>query len=177
MRVIAGKARGRRLKTVKGWTVRPATDRIKEYMFSCLQMEIPDARILDLFAGSGSLGIEALSRDARTATFIEIDPKAIRVLRDNLTKTGLSGSVLKRDAMTFLRQDDGKYDIIFADPPYTKKLTADILKLVETHDWLGRASFLIIRHHRSEPVEPGPYFELYRKKEMSDNVIMILQKS
>ncbi len=121
MRVISGKARHISLITLEGHSTRPTTDRIKETLFNMLQNEIPGSRFLDLFAGSGGIGIEALSRGARSCVFVEKNPKAVACIRENLKKTGLTGGqIINADVFSFLdRMKNGEpYDIIFMDPPY-----------------------------------------------------------
>jgi 16S rRNA (guanine966-N2)-methyltransferase len=121
MRVIAGSAGGVRLAVPKHG-VRPTMDRVKAAIFSSLGEAIIGARVLDLFAGSGALGIEALSRGAATAIFVEDDRQSAEAIDKNLAKTNLKGSVRQQDVFDFLRQrtDAGKFQIIFADPPYEK---------------------------------------------------------
>lgn len=120
MRVITGSARGRRLKTLLGEDVRPTTDRVKEALFSIIQFEIEGRRVLDLFAGSGQLGIEALSRGAASAVFVDAARDSIEVVRDNLntTKLAQSAQVTQMDSLAFLAGHCGPFDIAFLDPPY-----------------------------------------------------------
>ena len=121
MRVITGSARGRTLITLDGGdVVRPTTDRVKEAMFSILQFELEGRRVLDLFAGSGQLGIEALSRGAEKCTFIDSDMKAVEVIQKNLEHTRLKEKsiVLKADSLNYIRTTSDVYDIIIIDPPY-----------------------------------------------------------
>ncbi len=120
MRVITGTARGRRLLTLEGDDVRPTTDKVKEALFSIIQFEIEGRRVLDLFAGSGQLGIEALSRGAKNAAFVDSSKKSIDIIRQNIENTGFEKNsvVLNTDAVSFLRTRADKYDIAFLDPPY-----------------------------------------------------------
>lgn len=121
MRVITGSARGRTLITLDGGdVVRPTTDRVKEAMFSILQFELEGRRVLDLFAGSGQLGIEALSRGAEKCTFIDSDMKAVEVIQKNLEHTRLKEKsiVLKADSLSYIRTTSDIYDIVIIDPPY-----------------------------------------------------------
>lgn len=130
MRVITGTARGRVLETVPGEdTVRPTTDRVKEAIFSAIQFEIEGREILDLFAGSGQLGIEALSRGARFATFIDLSKVSSDVQKRNLKKTGFTecSTVLTTDAFAFLKTVVKKFDIAFLDPPYSKGILQKVL--------------------------------------------------
>ena len=122
MRVITGTARGRVLKTLEGEDVRPTTDRVKEAVFSIIQFEIEGRRVLDLFAGSGQLGIEALSRGAASATFVDMSKDSLSAVKYNLehTKLGDNAKVVQTDALSFLKLTKDKFDIVFLDPPYAR---------------------------------------------------------
>lgn len=124
MRVITGIARGRRLKEPQGLETRPTTDRVKEGIFSSIQFEIEGRRVLDLFGGTGQMGIEALSRGAAHCTFVDLRKEAVGIIRENLKLTGLEGqaTVVQGDALTFLTRCREKYDVIFLDPPYASDL-------------------------------------------------------
>ena len=132
MRVITGKARGRRLETLAGEDVRPTADRIKEAVFSALQFEIEGRLFLDLFAGSGQMGIEALSRGAAGAVFVDESRDSAAVVRRNLQSTGLSenASVMNMDSIGFLKMKSGKFDIAFLDPPYNTGLLQKALSMI-----------------------------------------------
>ena len=131
MRVITGTARGRKLVTPPGKDVRPTTDMVKEAVFSILQNDVPGSRVLDLFAGSGQLGIEALSRGAISATFIDDSRESIACIKENLKTTGFSAqsSVAMMDSIGFLRRGGQKFDIILLDPPYKKGILDEALPL------------------------------------------------
>ena len=122
MRIIAGEFKGRRLKAPAGSSTRPTADRVREAVFSILG-PVEDLRVLDLFAGSGALGIEALSRGAASADFVDSDPKAIDAIRANLALVGVDAPVHKRDALKFVSgailQESTHFDLIFCDPPYS----------------------------------------------------------
>jgi 16S rRNA (guanine(966)-N(2))-methyltransferase RsmD len=123
MRVITGKARGVPLATLPGEdVVRPTSQRVKEAMFSAIQFEIAGRRALDAFAGSGQLGVEALSRGAASCLFLELDGRALQMVRKNLERAKLEGQLLQVDALQFLRRTAGEFDLIFLDPPYGKGL-------------------------------------------------------
>ena len=115
--MVAGEFRGRRLAAPRGMRTRPTADRVREALFSMLG-DVGGARVLDLFAGSGALGIEALSRGAESALFIERDPRAAQVIRRNLRDLGASGVVRRQDVMGFLNRSGRAYDLVFCDPPY-----------------------------------------------------------
>ncbi len=133
MRVITGTARGRKLKTLEGGdVVRPTTDKVKEAMFSIVHFELENAVVLDAFAGSGQLGIEALSRGAKQAYFLDENRKAADIVKENLQTTGLfdRAVVLNADAFSFAATAKEKFDIVFLDPPYQKGLVQKILPLL-----------------------------------------------
>ena len=117
MRVVAGEFGGRRLAAPPARGTRPTADRVREALFSMLG-DVSGLRVLDLFAGSGALGIEALSRGAASATFVESDPRAAAVIRENLAALGAEGEVKRQDAVVFLAAQRGTFDLVLADPPY-----------------------------------------------------------
>ena len=131
MRVITGKARGRMLETLKGDDVRPTTDKVKEAIFSAVQFELEGRHFLDLFAGSGQMGIEALSRGASTATFIDRSKLATRVIERNLSVTNLKqfANVRTMDSVDFIKSTTEEFDIIFVDPPYNKGIIQEVMPL------------------------------------------------
>ena len=132
MRVITGEARGCRLETLQGDEVRPTTDKVKEAIFSAIQFDIPGRKFLDLFAGSGQMGIEALSRGAEEAYFIDASRKAIDITRKNLATAKLysKGKVFHTDSFSFINSTDELFDIVFLDPPYEKGILQEILPIV-----------------------------------------------
>ena len=138
MRVISGKARGIPLKTPEGMLTRPTGDRVKEAMFSIIQFDIPGAAVLDLFGGTGQLGIEALSRGAKSATFVDQNKNACSLIRENLKKTKLydCGRVIQSDYQQYLRTCNEKYHIIFLDPPYAEVFLENSLKIITEIDIL-----------------------------------------
>ena len=133
MRVITGTAKGLRLLTPEGQDVRPTPDRVKEGVFSAIQFELEGRRMLDLFAGSGQMGIEALSRGALSATFVDSKPQSIKLVEENLKNTGLSdkAKVVKKDFQSFIATDNGVYDIVFIDPPYAAGLFVPAIEKVQ----------------------------------------------
>lgn len=148
MRVIAGKARSIPLKTPKSLRTRPTSDRIKETLFNMLQPYLSECVFLDLFSGSGGIGIEALSRGAKSCVFVENDREAINCLRDNLDKTKMTeeGQIVARDAMTALRLLDGKevFDCIFMDPPYDKDIEKNVLNYLANSKLINTLSLIVV---------------------------------
>ena len=145
MRVITGKARGVALKTPEGMATRPTTDRVKEALFSIIQFDIPGANVLDLFGGTGQLGIEALSRDAKSAVFIDEREDACKLIRENLKRTKLENSarVVRSDYMAFLRNCKERFDIIFLDPPYAEVFLENSLNLITEIDILQSGGIIV----------------------------------
>ncbi|MFC1921810.1 16S rRNA (guanine(966)-N(2))-methyltransferase RsmD [Chloroflexota bacterium] len=154
MRVISGSARGRKLQSVPGDSTRPITDRVKESLFNIVGPDIHKSTFLDLFAGTGSVGIEALSRGASSALFIDVDQKAIKTIRANLDLTGLteSGQVLRGEALTFLeRPANVQFDYIYIAPPQYKGLWKEALESLDHHiDWLSSDAWVIVQIHPRE---------------------------
>jgi len=136
MRVIAGKAKGVTLKTPEGMLTRPTADRVKEALFSILQFDLPGMDVLDLFGGTGQLGIEALSRGAKSAVFVDHQENACRLIRENLKRTGLSGEVVRSDYMTYLRRCGRKFDLIILDPPYAEVFLENAINCITEIDIL-----------------------------------------
>ncbi|MBQ6603937.1 MAG: 16S rRNA (guanine(966)-N(2))-methyltransferase RsmD [Eubacterium sp.] len=146
MRVIAGSAKSLPLKTVKGDKTRPTTDRIKETLFNMLNPYLPGCRFLDLFAGSGGIGIEALSRGASFACFVEQSRDAVRCIRENLAFTRLSGraEVAAKDVFAFLSAAEGKpYDLVFMDPPYDHLYEKRALELLSENGLIHNETLLV----------------------------------
>lgn len=156
MRIIAGRWRGRLIDAPPGWATRPTRDRVREAWMSAIQFELPDARVLDLFSGSGALGIEALSRGAAHVTFVEQAARTIDVLRANVRSLGALDEcdILRQDALTFVATlEAGAYDLALADPPYGEGLAA---RLAEQWIETPFASALWIEHGAAEPLPAAP---------------------
>ncbi len=182
MRVITGTARGRKLVTLEGSDVRPTADRVTEALFSILQFELEGRQVLDLFAGSGQLGIEALSRGAAHCTFVDASKASVAVVQKNLAATGLAAlaTVQCTDALSFLSRTFARYDIALLDPPYGKGL---LQKALEKLPALMRDSGVIVCEAPKEEALPetaGPFvlnrryaygkvtLAVYRKPEPED---------
>lgn len=135
MRVITGTARGRRLKTLEGESVRPTTDKVKESIFNIIQFDIEGAKVLDMFAGCGQFGIEALSRGAEFAVFTDISRQSISVVEENLEHTNLRAmaKTVVTDSLAYLDRTSERYDIALLDPPYRAGIMADAVERVRLH--------------------------------------------
>lgn len=162
MRVITGSAKGRKLKAPKGLTTRPTTDRVKEALFNILGSKVSDAIILDLFAGSGALAIEALSRGAERAVLVDGSPQAIEAIKHNLTVTRLSAQVevLRQDVYHVLRALGEKaesFDLIFLDPPYLQGHGHRVLGLIERFGLLAKDGLIVVEASKTDslPQEVG----------------------
>ena len=145
MRVITGKARGVTLKTPDGMQTRPTADRVKEALFSAIQFEVPAANVLDLFGGTGQLGIEALSRGAKHAVFVDQSEQACRMIRENLRRTRLEQDalVVRSDYMAYLTRCREKFQIIFLDPPYAEDFLENSLKMITEIDILQSGGIIV----------------------------------
>ena len=165
MRVITGSARGRRLKELEGMETRPTTDRVKEAMFSILQFDLEGRRVLDLFAGTGQLGIECLSRGAAQAVFVDRRADAVKLIRENLKVTELTdrARVVAGEAMAFLEGRE-KFDLVFLDPPYQTQLLEQTLELVSKIDILSEHGIMICESPAERELPPlAPPYEKGRE--------------
>ena len=148
MRVITGSARGRRLGELEGMETRPTTDRVKEGMFNILQFDIEGRRVLDLFAGTGQLGIECLSRGADSAVFVDRRADAVRLIRESLKATDLTdrARVVAGDSMEFLKGVREKFDLILLDPPYAAGLLEPAIAHIARFDILAAHGIIVAEH-------------------------------
>lgn len=158
MRVITGSARGRKLRTPDGMDIRPTTDNVKESVFNILQFDIEGRRVLDLFAGTGQLGIECLSRGARETVFVDRDITSVKIVKENLKACGFSAPVLQQDALSYLRSC-GRFDLIFVDPPYDSDLYESVLETINSVDILSDGGIIMCesRRDRIMPEMKAPY--------------------
>jgi 16S rRNA (guanine966-N2)-methyltransferase len=180
MRIISGMSKGRRLATPKSQAIRPTSDRVKESIFNVLGEAVEGKVVLDLFAGTGNLGIEALSRGATRSLFVEKGRQAIRLIQKNLSQCGLEGrsEIIPKDvnrAIGILKQRGESFDLILMDPPYEKGLIARTLDKLDSHRIYHEDSILVIEHDRREPL-PGIIvgWNLIRQKGIGDTVISFL---
>lgn len=158
MRIIAGEWRGRTIEAPRGQNTRPTADRVRETLFSMLASRIgsfEDLRVADLFAGSGALGFEALSRGAANATFVEAETRAAEAIRRNAAKLGASErvTVIASSALALPRSEP--FDLIFADPPYATGAGSAVVQAISDADWLAHGGWLSVETSRGDAVDPG----------------------
>lgn len=151
MRVIGGSRRGMRLKSLPGRNTRPTSDRVKEALFNIIAPDVAEARVLDLFAGTGGVGIEALSRGAASVCFVEQSPKAAAVLRANVAQTGFADDarIIVADvfrALPRLAREKTAFDLVFIDPPYAEVPAEDVVRVVVERGLLAVGGFVIVEH-------------------------------
>lgn len=188
MRVISGTARGRALKTVKSRDVRPTSDRVKESLFNVLAPRVGDARFLDLFAGSGGVGIEALSRAARFCVFVDRSATHLTIVAENLRVTGLSeqSELLRFDAraaVAHLGKRGDQFDLIFVDPPYGEGLVSESLTEIALRGILATNAWVVCEHHKKDlvpdavPVRPeaGGLWR-FRELHFGDTVLSLYRR-
>ena len=163
MRIISGTARSRKLKEPAGNKIRPTSDMAKETMFNIIQFDIEGRRVLDLFAGTGQLGIEALSRGAESVVFVDESTEAVSLVRENLKITGFeeNAKVYRDDAVSFLKRG-GKFDIIFIDPPYDTKILDKVMGKIIEFDILKENGIIICESNYEKPMPDVP--EPYKKR-------------
>ena len=170
MRVIAGIYKGRRLKTLEGMHVRPTSDRLRETVFNVLAPRIEGARFIDICAGSGAVGIEAVSRGAASVTFIESSRKAAALINENLRSLGIIDDVrvINRDALAALKhlaQRESQFDLCYFDPPYDSEIHYPVLWQIAKQNLLAEDGIVIVEHRRQLPLSPSydrlrPYREI-----------------
>ena len=155
MRVITGKARGVQLKTPEGMLTRPTADRVKEALFSIINFDLPNAAVLDLFGGTGQLGIEALSRGAKRAVFVDHQQKACELIKENLRRTKFTqqGTVVRGDYLEYLKRTKEKFDIILLDPPYAEIFLENALNCIAEIDILRDNGIIVTERPLEKALE------------------------
>jgi 16S rRNA (guanine(966)-N(2))-methyltransferase RsmD len=164
---------------VKKTGVRPTSDKVREVIFNVLRGEVAGKRVLDVFAGSGTLGIEALSRGAESATFVDASRQSISILKENLHALDLEGksNILRLDGLKALGQLKQRFDLIFADPPYLKGLVQRIVDSVARSEVLQKGGILVLEHHKKEnPSLPQENLSVLKQKRFGDTVISFFMK-
>ena len=179
MRVITGKARGIQLKTPQGMLTRPTADRVKEALFSIIRFDIANAKVLDLFGGTGQLGFEALSQGAETAVFVDAREEACGLIRENLKKTHLESqaSVVRADYMEYLRRCREQFDIIFLDPPYAEVFLENALNQITEIDILHSGGIIIAeRPVGKELFQEFPHYSRSKDYKYGKTLLTIYRK-
>ncbi len=179
MRIIAGMYRGRTLAALRDLSIRPTTDRVKQTIFDILstRVDLDGTSVLDLFAGSGSLGLEALSRGASHITFIEKARTSLKALEKNIRTLGCENrtTVHQADVFWFLRNANQPYDLVFVDPPYALEAIDTLPSVIATSGVLRKGSYVVMEHSRESDVPvPGDSFEVLRKQ-FGQTVLLILK--
>lgn len=181
MRIIAGRWKGHPLVAFKADHIRPTTDRVKESLFNKIQFDIEGSRVLDLFCGTGNLGLEALSRGAEHVLFVEKNPKSISITKSNLTKLKASPEefdIRSADVLKFLKAYEGEaFDFIFADPPFTEAMAHDVMQAADESKAFGEKTTLMIESARRERID-DEYESLVRVdfREFGDKVLSFYKK-
>lgn len=179
MRVITGKARGVQLKTPEGLVTRPTTDRVKEAMFSIIQFDIPGTKVLDLFGGTGQLGIEALSRGAESAVFVDAGDAACKLIKENLRRTKLENQarVVRADYLQFLSETKEKFGIILLDPPYSEVFLENSLNRISEIDILQTNGIIVTERPFDKALDwDFPGFSRSRDYKYGKTLITIFRK-
>lgn len=179
MRVIAGCAKGHNLETIEGLDTRPTTDRIKETLFNIIAFDLPECRFLDLFAGSGAIGIEALSRGAEEAVFVEQAANCTEIIKRNLMHTKLQekAKLLQMDALAALDRlaaEDKKFDIIFVDPPYEAGLYEAVLEAILQKGLLTARGYIITESSAQIPLTVPAGMQILREKAYKTTILTFL---
>lgn len=183
MRVIAGKAKGRRFDAPKGDSTRPTADRVKEAIFGMIQFRVAGSRVLDLFSGSGSLGIEAASRGAASVVLNDMSRDCKRLISDNLAKLGFNDGVEvlayeHAAALKLLHGRGAQFDLIFLDPPYATGLIASSLELISSLDLLSEDGLIVVEHAWNRAFEiPAALCVLKEARRYGDVAVTILERS
>ncbi len=177
MRIIAGMRRGMKLKAPEGMGTRPTTDRVKESVFNLIQFHFPTDCVLDLFAGSGALGIEALSRGAKHCVFLDADRNAAALVRENLHSARFENeaTVMEQTAEAYLAQCHQVFDVIFLDPPYNKGLLLPVIKTIYERNLLKENGIIVIETERGGEPVPDTYYSMKKSVVYGKTAITILQ--
>lgn len=181
MRIIAGRFRGRVLSSFQADHIRPTTDRVKETLFNKWMTEVDGARVLDLFAGTGNLGLESISRGARHVDFVELNAKSIQILKKNVDLLRLEPgeyAIERQDVLQFLRRYRGEpYNLILADPPFTEKMAHDVMQALGASACYDGQTLIAIESHKKERMDDAyGVLERYDMKDYGDKVLSFFAK-
>lgn len=180
MRVISGRARGTKLIAPKGLETRPTSDKIKESLFNIISFELNDSTVLDLFSGSGALGIETLSRGAKQAVFVDVSKEACKVIKQNLDKTKFADKAIIFNmsigqALNQLGKEQRQFDWIFMDPPYNKNMIGDTIQLIIQNNLLSTRGNIVIERSPSENVPNYTGLEIWKEKKYGVTIMSFLR--
>ena len=183
MRVISGNARGKKLVSLEGMNTRPTLDRVKEALFNIIQFDIVDKNVLDLFAGSGAIGIEAISRGAKSVTFCDNSPDAIKIIKTNIqnTKSTEKSVVLQKDyllALKHLANLENKFDIIYLDPPYKTDFANKAIEQIINLNLLSKDGIIIVETDDAEKEEEfsNKGIEIFDKRKYGRAILIFIRK-
>lgn len=182
MRIISGTCRGRKLTLLKGLDIRPTSDRIRESIFNILDSRTRDARVLDLFAGTGALGLETLSRGAAHAVFVDLSPTACRIIRQNIDRCHFSGQseLIQLDVLSALNHpavSRHRFDLIFMDPPYGRGHVAQTLEHPHLSALLSKTGIIVAEHDVREILTPPlSGLDIFRQKKYSRTTVSFLTR-
>lgn len=178
MRIISGEKKGTRLFSLKKRKIRPTSDKVKGAIFNVL-VSVEDKKILDLFAGSGALGIEALSRGAEQVVFVDSSFNSLDLVRKNLEKLEFrdKSRLIKKNVLRFLKSEsEGRFDLILVDPPYGKGLCQKVLEILSEKEFLNAKGVLVIEHHKKEKIEKVGNFILLQERKYGDTLVSFFRK-
>ncbi len=179
MRIIAGRFRGRSLTTVRDLSVRPTTDRAKQTIFDILsnRLDFDGIEVLDLFAGSGSLGLEAISRGASHAVFVDRSPQSLQVLESNIAALGCRDqcSVYPAEAFWFLKNTRRTFDVVFVDPPFRLERIAELPEALYASPVLKDGTYVVMEHSKESPVEPSETMYEITRKPFGQTTVLVLR--
>ncbi len=179
MRVISGRYKGRQIHSVKGAWLRPTSDRNREFIFSYLGNWMEGAVVLDLFAGTGALGIEAMSRGAAAVTFVDFMPAAVQIMERNLQELEIAGHVFRREAISFIKwaaKRSCRYDIIFCDPPYRYQETEQLLTAVVSGALLRPGGLFVYETGSREPLPAAAGWNIHKDKHLGDTRVLFYER-
>ena len=179
MRIVGGEARGRPLRAVRGRSTRPTSDRVRQSLFDVLGQRCDGLRVLDLFAGTGALGLEALSRGAKVATLVDEDKNACAVALRNAESLGYGErcEVIREDVFRVLPRLPGRYDLVFSDPPYAARATQPILDLLAKNAVLAEGGRAVLEKDRREPLpEVPPGLRLVEQRRYGDTILLFVER-
>lgn len=171
IRVVAGSSKGRKLRTLKGISLRPTSGKVRGAIFNILGDAVINSSVLDLFSGSGALGIEALSRGAGNVTFVDNDT---RFIKENLKNCGFSGNVIMGDTYKAIKRlEKNSFNLVFADPPYRRNLARNLLQELYRNSILKNFSFVVIEHSKNDVISGTKDWEKVQEKKYGDTIVSI----